>query len=151
MGNEATTEGLRKDIDNLAKSFRDSEEKLYDRIRESEKDLHENNTNIKLVIQKVQDFIEMFEKHDTNEMEKYTSIDASIKDMKREIKKLEDKYATKEDVNAIKDDVKTVADDVKKGFRIFYIGTGIFITIGGLGGLIMWILNLLTKINSLGG
>jgi hypothetical protein len=46
--------------------------------------------------------------------------------------------------------VEELSKAVKQGFKFFYIGTGIFITLVVFGGLVMWILDLVSKLQALG-
>jgi len=142
---------VKADLDKLAKIFRESEAKVHDRINEADKDLSENNTNIKLVVQQVSAFMEMFKTHGKEETETYNKIEVAIIAMRDEIKSLEDKYVTKKEMNDVKEDIKVMSDAIRKGFKIFWIGSGVFLTIGVLGSLVLWIINLISQLNRIGG
>lgn len=142
---------LKKDLDKLAQTFRSSEEKIYERINEDAKVSSAMNTNLELIVQKVSAFIDMFEKHDQTEMQKYISIEEAIKTMSSELKTLEDKYVTKDELKDVKNDIRTMSESIRKGFRIFWMGAGVLLGVSTLGALVLWIVNLTTKLNQLGG
>jgi hypothetical protein len=64
--------------------------------------------------------------------------------------KLNEKYITKEEMSKFDTKVEELSKAVKQGFKFFYIGTGIFITLVVFGGLVMWILDLVSKLQALG-
>ena len=150
----ADMEELKNDIDKLADRLRSSEKDLYGKIENTNLTVNELNISVKLMVDKLRTFIKTFENHDMNEMNKYDDIVKMFKEAKTETKKLEeklnDKYITKEEMNKFDTKVEELSKAVKQGFKLFYIGTGVFVTLGVFGGLIMWILDLVNKLQSLG-
>ena len=150
----ADMEELKNDIDKLADRLRSSEKDLYGKIDNTNLTVNELNISVKLMVDKLRTFIKTFENHDMNEMNKYDDIVKMFKEAKTETKKLEeklnDKYITKEEMNKFDTKVEELSKAVKQGFKLFYIGTGVFVTLGVFGGLIMWILDLVNKLQSLG-
>ena len=147
-------EELKNDIDKLADSLKSSEKDLYGRLDNTNTTVGELNISVKLMVDKLLTFIKTFENHDMNEMNKYDDIVKMFNEAKTETKKLEeklnDKYITKEEMNKFDTKVEELSKAVKQGFKLFYIGTGVFVTLGVFGGLIMWILDLVNKLQSLG-
>lgn len=147
-------EELRNDIDKLADRLRSSEKDLYGKIDNTNLTVNELNISVKLMVDKLRTFIKTFENHNMNEMNKYDDIVKMFKEAKTETKKLEeklnDKYITKEEMNKFDTKVEELSKAVKQGFKLFYIGTGVFVTLGVFGGSIMWILDLVNKLQSLG-
>lgn len=150
----ADMEELKNDIDKLADRLRSSEKDIYGKIDNTNLTVNELNISVKLMVDKLLTFIKRFEDHDMNEMNKYDDIVKMFKEAKTETKKLEeklnDKYITKEEMNKFDTKVEELSKAVKQGFKLFYIGTGVFVTLGVFGGLIMWILDLVNKLQSLG-
>ncbi len=150
----ADMEELKNDIDKLADRLRSSEKDLYGKLDNTNLTVNELNISVKLMVDKLLTFIKTFENHDMNEMNKYDDIVKMFKEAKTETKKLEeklnDKYITKEEMNKFDTKVEELSKAVKQGFKLFYIGTGVFVTLGVFGGLIMWILDLVNKLQSLG-
>ena len=150
----ADMEELKNDIDKLADRLRSSEKDLYGKIDSTNLTVNELNISVKLMVDKLLTFIKTFENHNINEMNKYDDIVKMFKEAKTETKKLEeklnDKYITKEEMNKFDTKVEELSKAVKQGFKLFYIGTGVFVTLGVFGGLIMWILDLVNKLQSLG-
>lgn len=150
----ADMEELKNDIDKLADRLRSSEKDLYGKIDNTNLTVNELNISVKLMVDKLLTFIKTFENHDMNEMNKYDDIVKMFKEAKTETKKLEeklnDKYITKEEMNKFDTKVEELSKAVKQGFKLFYIGTGVFVTLGVFGGLVMWILDLVNKLQSLG-
>ena len=150
----ADMEELKNDIDKLADRLRSSEKDIYGKIDNTNLTVNELNISVKLMVDKLLTFIKTFENHDINEMNKYDDIVKMFKEAKTETKKLEeklnDKYITKEEMNKFDTKVEELSKAVKQGFKLFYIGTGVFVTLGVFGGLIMWILDLVNKLQSLG-
>ena len=147
-------EGLKKDIDSIAKNLRDTEKDIYAKVDKINAEVNELNTSIKLIVDKLTTFIETFKNHDTNEMHKYDEILRMFEKTQSETKRLEekinDKYITKTEMNKFDEKVEEISKAVKQGFKIFYVGSGVLITLSVLGGLVMWILNLISKLQSLG-
>lgn len=150
----ADMEELKNDMDKLADRLRSSEKDLYGKLDNTNATVGELNISVKLMVDKLLTFIKTFENHDMNEMNKYDDIVKMFKEAKTETKKLEeklnDKYITKEEMNKFDTKVEELSKAVKQGFKLFYIGTGVFVTLGVFGGLIMWILDLVNKLQSLG-
>lgn len=150
----ADIEELKNDIDKLADRLRSSEKDLYGKIDVTNATVVELNISVKLMVDKLMTFIKTFESHDVNEMNKYDDIVKMFKQAQNETKKLEeklnDKYITKEEMNKFDAKVEELSKAVKQGFKFFYIGTGIFITLGIFGGLVMWILDLVSKLQAVG-
>lgn len=148
------TASLKKDIDNLGDRLREAESKLYDRITLTDKSQYELNGSVKLMFEKLNAFLETFKSHDLNEMNKYDEILKMFKESKDEFKKLEDRisqdYVTKKEINKFERQLEETNKTVKQGLKVFYIGTGIFIALITLGSLIMYILNLISKLQSMG-
>lgn len=147
-------ENLKHDISKLGTVLRESEKELYDRINGTDKNVADLNTSVKLIVDKLGTFIETFKSHDTNEMQKYDNILAMFNQSREETKKLEeklnDKYVTKEDMKEFEKKLDENSRAIKQGFKYFYMGAGVLITIGTIGSLLMWVLNLISKLQSLG-
>jgi uncharacterized coiled-coil DUF342 family protein len=150
----ADIDNLKIDIDRLGETLRKSEKEIYEKINNTNSTVGDLNTSVKLVIEKLNSFIDTFKNHDTNEMQKYDDIIDMFKKSQEEIKKLEDKisskYITKDEMKNFETKLEDNSKAVKQGFKIFYIGTGILITFSVVGGLIMWILNLISELQKLG-
>jgi uncharacterized coiled-coil DUF342 family protein len=150
----ADIDNLIIDIDRLGETLRKSEKEIYEKINSTNATVGDLNTSVKLVIEKLNSFIDTFKNHDTNEMQKYDDIIDMFKKSQEEIKKLEDKisskYITKDEMKNFETKLEDNSKAVKQGFKIFYIGTGILITFSVVGGLIMWILNLISELQKLG-
>lgn len=150
----ADIDNLKADIDKLADTLRKSEKDIYSKIDITNATVGELNTSIKLVVEKLTSFIETFKHHDTNEMQKYDDILDMFKQSQLETKKLEEKisekYITKTEMKKFDEKVEEISKAVKQGFKIFYIGIGIVLSFSIIGGLIMWILNLISKLQALG-
>lgn len=150
----ANLEDLKKDLDNLGSKLRETEKDIYSKIEATNQNVSSLNSDVKVVIEKLMTFIDTFKNHDDNEMKKYDTITTMFQKTQDEVKKLEEnissKYATKADMIDIEKKLKENNDAIKQGFKIFYIGTGIFISLGIIGSLIMWIFNLLSKLNEMG-
>lgn len=150
----ADIEELKNDIDKLADRLRSSEKDLYGKIDNTNLTVNELNISVKLMVDKLMTFIKTSENHDINEMNKYDDIIKMFKQAQTETKKLEeklnDKYITKEEMSKFDAKVEELSNAVKQGFKFFYIGTGIFITLGIFGGLVMWILDLVSKLQAVG-
>ena len=147
-------EELKNDMDKLADRQRSLEKDLYGKLDNTNATVGELNISVKLMVDKLKTFIKTSENHDMNEMNKYDDILKMFKEAKTETKKLEeklnDKYITKEEMNKFDTKVEELSKAVKQGFKLFYIGTGVFVTLGVFGGLMMWILDLVNKLQSLG-
>lgn len=156
MANKSNSniDNLKADIDKLGTVLRVAEKEIYERINTTDKNVNELNTASKLLLEKLSAFLETFEKHDSNEMQKYDDILKMFEKTQKQKRKLEktfgSKYATKRDIEEINIKLNENNEGMKKGFKIFYIGTGIFMAIVGAGGLIMWILNLISELQKLG-
>ena len=150
----ADIDNLKIDIDRLGETLRKSEKEIYEKINNTNSTVGDLNTSVKLVIEKLNSFIDTFKNHDTNEMQKYDDIIDMFKKSQEEIKKLEDKisskYINKDEMKNFETKLEDNSKAVKQGFKIFYIGTGILITFSVVGGLIMWILNLISELQKLG-
>ena len=150
----ADIEELKNDIDKLADRLRSSEKDLYGKIDNTNLTVNELNISVKLMVDKLMTFIKTSENHDINEMNKYDDIIKMFKQAQTETKKLEeklnDKYITKEEMSKFDAKVEELSNAVKQGFKFFYIGTDIFITLGIFGGLVMWILDLVSKLQAVG-
>lgn len=147
-------DSLKDDVDKLAELLRKSEKELYERINSTDKNVNDLNSSVKVVIEKITSFMKTFESHDANEMAKYDKIESMFKESKDETSKLEKKiskeYVTKEEFIDLKKSVEDTSKAVKQGFKFFYIGTGVFMSVGIIGGLIMWILNLINQLQTVG-
>lgn len=150
----ADMEELKNDIDKLADRLLSSEKDLYGKLDTTNATVVELNISVKLMVDKLMTFMKTFENHDTDERNKYDDIIKMFKQAQTETKKLEEKlnekYITKEEMGKFDAKVEELSKAVKQGFKFFYIGTGIFITLGVFGGLVMWILDLVNKLQALG-
>ena len=150
----ADIDNLKADIDKLADTLRKSEKDIYVKIDSTNATVGELKTASQLLLEKLSTFLETFEKHDTNEMQKYDDILKMFKKTQKQKRKLEktigSKYATKKDIEEINVKLNENNEGMKKGFKFFYIGTGIFMSIVGAGGLIMWVLSLISELQKLG-
>lgn len=147
-------ENLKQDINKLGNILRESEKGLNDRINNTDADVAKLNTSVLIMVDKLSTFIEAFKDHDRNEINKYDDILEMFKGSREEFKKLEEStsknYVTKEELHEIKRALKENSDAVKQGFKIFYIGTGVLLSLGTFGSLVMYILNLTSQLQSLG-
>jgi len=150
----ADIDNLKNDIDKLADTLRKSEKDIYNKIDGTNLTVSELNTSVKLIIDKLSTFIETFKNHDNNEMQKYDDILKMFEKSQSETKKLEEKisekYITKDEMKIFQTQLEQNNKAIKQGFKFFYIGSGIILAIVTFGGLIMWILNLISKLQSLG-
>ena len=150
----ADIEELKRDIDKLADTMRKSEKDIYIKIDATNANVSDLNTSIKLVVEKLSTFIETFKKHDTNEMQKYDDILIMFKKSQEDTKILEEKisnkYITKSEMQTFQDILEENSRAIKQGFKIFYIGSGLLLSLSLIGGLIMWILNLISQLQSVG-
>ena len=150
----ADIEELKRDIDKLADTMRKSEKDIYIKIDATNANVSDLNTSIKLVVEKLSTFIETFKKHDTNEMQKYDDILIMFKKSQEDTKNLEEKisnkYITKSEMQTFQDILEENSKAIKQGFKIFYIGSGLLLSLSLIGGLIMWILNLISQLQSVG-
>jgi len=150
----ANLEELKKDLDNLGNKLRETEKDIYSKIDDTNKNVSSMNSDLKVVVTKLTSFIDTFKNHDENEMKKYDIITGMFKETQQEVKKLEEKisnkYATKSNLIEIETKLKENNEAIKQGFKIFYIGSGIFLSLGVIGGLIMWIIDLTSKLQQIG-
>lgn len=150
----ADIDNLKSDIDKIGTVLRTAEKEIYERINITDKNVGELNTSVKIVVEKLTSFIDTFKSHDTNEMQKYDDILDMFKQLQDNTKKTEEKinekFVTKDELKEINKRLTENSNAIKQGFKIFYIGTGVFITVGIVGSLIMYILNLISKLQSLG-
>lgn len=145
---------IKKELDTVFRLIRESETKFDKRINtESTKlnqvnlDVTEINANLKNLVDTTKKFIDNFEKHDENEMAKYDDIEATNKETNDRLSKLENAQKSRtESTNEMKDTIESMQKSQQKFYKYFYIGTGIISTIIGLGSLLMFILNLMSKI-----
>lgn len=150
----ADLDDLKKDLDALGGKLRETEKDLYEKVNLTNQNISSLNSDVKVVVEKLTTFISTFKNHDDNEMKKYDTITDMFQETQKEVKKLEisisEKYATKNDMIEIEKKLNENNEAIKKGFKFFYIGTGIFIAISSLGTLIMYILDLLSKLQQMG-
>lgn len=147
-------ENLKSDINKLGNILRESEKGLNDRINRTDADVAKLNTSVLVMVDKLTTFIESFKDHDRNEMNKYDDILSMFKESKDEFRRLEENttknFVSKEELQEIKKVLKEHGDAVKQGFRLFYTGSGVVLTVGVVGGLVMYILNLVSQLQALG-
>lgn len=145
---------LKNDLNNLGAKLRESEKDIYSKLDATNANVSSLNSDVRVVVEKLTTFIDTFKNHDENEMKKYDTISEMFKQTQNEVRNLEinigNKYATKDDMVEIENKLKENNEAIKQGFKIFYIGTGIFISIGVIGSLIMWIIDLLSKLQQMG-
>lgn len=132
---------FKKDLDTLYKLTRENEDKCRDRISKIDKDYIEINVHLKNLAKNTSDFIESFEKHDKEEMDKYNKIESSINKMNEKLNKL----------SSLKEDVDSLKQTQRKAIKYFYIGSGILITLGALGSFIVYLLNVISKYQAITG
>jgi uncharacterized membrane protein len=138
---------LKKDLDTLFQVQRELENKIEKKVDEGFKEIHTLGAdvtiiknNISTVVEKVASFVDTFEKHDANEMDKYNKI-------QEELTKLN---TTSNENNTKIKEMEICQTKIKetqsKFIKIFWIGTGVVTTIVAMGSLILFILDLMSKI-----
>jgi len=130
------TKEISKDLDTLFKLLRTVEEKT----NQNTLDTNTLNSSMQTLIKSVDSFLSEFKNHDANEMEKYTAIEQTNIKIHNRLGILED---DRKEEKLAREKMQKNQD---KFFKIMYIGTGIFISFSIIGGLIMFILDLLSKI-----
>ncbi len=130
------TKEISKDLDTLFNLLRTVE----DKTNQNTLDTNTLNSSMRTLIKSVDSFLTEFKNHDVNEMEKYTSIEQTNIKIDNRLGKLE------EDRGIEKLEREKMQKNQDKFFKIMYIGTGIFISFSIIGGLIMFILDLLSKL-----
>jgi len=130
------TKEISKDLDTLFKLLRTVEEKT----NQNTLDTNTLNSSMQTLIKSVDSFLSEFKNHDVNEMEKYTAIEQTNIKIDNRLGILED---DRKEEKLAREKMQKNQD---KFFKIMYIGTGIFISFSIIGGLIMFILDLLSKI-----
>lgn len=141
---------LKKDLDKLTDLMRKTDEDLYNKISSVTKDFSELNVSVKLVVNNLNSFIETFKRHDDNEMRKYGDILEMFKEVQKSAKEQEAKYVTKEEFSALQKLTKENGEAIKEGWKLFYKVSGGLTVLIVFGGLIMYILNLISKLQALG-
>jgi len=130
------TKEISKDLDTLFKLLRTVE----DKTNQNTLDTNTLNSSMQTLIKSVDSFLSEFKNHDVNEMEKYTAIEQTNIKIDNRLGILED---DRKEEKLAREKMQKNQD---KFFKIMYIGTGIFISFSIIGGLIMFILDLLSKI-----
>jgi DNA repair exonuclease SbcCD ATPase subunit len=136
--------------------MRDTENKLDKKINYQESQIHSANSNfielnstVKSLAGSLRTFIASFEKHDENEMEKYDKIEETNRKIRKEIQEYKNSVdvVIKESIDQLKrEEIKPLKETQRKAFKIFYVGSGVVMALGGIGGLIMWIVNLYSRL-----
>lgn len=128
MANKTQDEykSLKSDIKDLTVSLKESENKIYNRMREIENDASTTSSDLRLIssnmtnmAKQVGEFIDSFERHDENEMKKYSEIEKTQSDVKNELD------SQKKEIKSMKDTQTTMKNNQEKFFKIIYIGSGI--------------------------
>lgn len=141
---------LKNDLDKLADLMRKTDEDLYNKLTSVTKDFSDLNVSVKLVVNNLNQFIDTFKSHDENEMKKYGDILEMFKEVQKSAKEQEAKYVTKEEFSALQKLTKENGDAIKEGWKLFYKVSGGLTVLIVFGGLIMYILNLISKLQALG-
>jgi len=128
--------GAKKEINTLFRLLRDLEEKTNANTLEN----NTLNSSMQTLIKSVDSFLHKFEEHDENEMAKYSAIEQTNIKIDNRLAILEN---DRKDEKLAREEMQKNQD---KFFKIMYIGTGVFISFSIIGGLIMFILDLLSKI-----
>ena len=141
---------LKKDLDKLADLMRKTDDDLYNKLTTVTKDFSDLNVSVKLVVNNLNQFIDTFKNHDENEMKKYGDILEMFKEVQKSAKEQEAKYVTKEEFSALQKLTKENGDAIKEGWKLFYKVSGGLTVLIVFGGLIMYILNLISKLQAFG-
>lgn len=130
--NDAVIEKLSKDLDTLYENSRQAESRSALKMDALEDKVGENNTDIQLLAKDVKasissmaDFMQLFEKHDEKEMEKYDSIESSLQALDKKV----DGYITKTDAHT--EDMKWLKEVAAKG-KLYMIRGTWTVTLGGM-------------------
>jgi len=130
------TKEISKDLDTLFKLLRTVE----DKTNQNTLDTNTLNSSMQTLIKSVDSFLSEFKNHDVNEMEKYTAIEQTNIKIDNRLGILED---DRKEEKLAREKMQKNQD---KFFKIMYIGTGIFISFSIIGGLIVFILDLLSRV-----
>lgn len=143
-------DSLKRDMDKLADLMRKTDEDLYNKLSSVTKDFSELNVSVKLVVNNLSAFIETFKNHDDNEMKKYGDILEMFKEVQKSAKDQEAKYVTKDEFSALQKITIENGDAIKEGWKLFYKVSGGLTVLIAFGGLIMYMLSLISKLQALG-
>lgn len=127
-------------------------DELFDRVRKVEQIQIEDSINLKLISNNLEEFLKVFKGHDEKEMDKYSEIQKVIQEHKDEATDLKNKVdiiITSQDNSAKRLDAleKTKQEFTKKAWQL----SGALTVLGLLGGGILYILNLLAKLQAYTG
>lgn len=124
-----------KDIDNL-----------FERLRTVEDKQLEDSINLKNINKNLEEFLTVFKGHDEKEMDKYSQIQEVIRQNKEATTKLESKVDRTIEIQEQAIERVEKLENAKQEFsKKVYQGSGAFIALSVLGGLIMFGLDLYIK------
>jgi hypothetical protein len=108
---------------------------------------------LQALLTKLNEFMETFKNHDNNEMVKYSNIENMFSKVQKETKDLEVKigetYATKDELKYLLKGLEENKTAINKGFKVFYIGSGIVLAIGVFGTVIVWLLDIIASLKGM--
>ena len=143
----AKADNIKQDLDKLYDILREEQAKNVISFKEQDEIIHKTSSSVVLLNDKMSnlthslnDFIKTFKTHDEKEMEKYTEIEHSNREINTEL--VSQRKASKEQQEML----NTMQKNQSKFYKVFYIGTGIVAGIGFIASAVMWILNILSKI-----
>lgn len=141
---------IKKDLEKLSDLMRKTDEDLYHKLASVTKDFSELNLSVKLVVNNLNSFIDTFKNHDDNEMKKYGDILDMFKEVQNSAKSQEAKYVTKDEFEKLQKITEENGKAIKEGWALFYKVSGGLTVLITLGGVIMYMLNLISQVQKLG-
>lgn len=131
---DRVVEKLSQDLNTLYENSRQLESKVSDKVSQLESSIGKNNVDLQLLTKDVKDsltsmsdFMNLFEKHDEKEMEKYASIEESLKALNSKV----DSYVTMTDNHTA--DMKWLKEIAAKGRTAMIRGAWTITTLGVIG------------------
>lgn len=145
---------LKDDLNVLFKQVREVEKRTENLALES----NTINSSVQTLIKTMGDFMETFNNHDRNEMQKYTDIEKSNIETNSRLKALEDlrkmdkvqykkdRKRDKKERKKLEDTLTTMSENQSKFFRYINIVTGVVLAVTAIGAIIMFVLDVYEKV-----